>query len=271
MTAINFHTHTYRCRHATGDVIDYAKAALRQGCTELGISDHVPFPDDRWLDVRMSFDQLDHYEQAIASARRKLPQIKIHKGMECEYDTAFHSYLEDELLGERHYDYLIGAGHYTPLNGNWLNSFAELDTPEALVAYAKYLVQMMETGLFAFIAHPDIFGCSNESWNADLEACSRDILQAAQGTATPLEINGNGFRKSPISTAEGERLRYPWRPFWELATDYRIKVICNADAHHPEQVLANMCDAQRLAAELGLDVIRSIEKPEADQLQALLP
>ena len=24
----NYHTHTYRCKHATGDVIDYAKAAI---------------------------------------------------------------------------------------------------------------------------------------------------------------------------------------------------------------------------------------------------
>jgi len=260
MDAINFHTHTFRCKHATGDVIDFAQAAFAQGSRALGISDHVAWPDNRWPEVRMPYDQLDAYEAAIETARGALPQMKIYKGMECEYDTVYHSYLQDELLGKRHYDYLIGAAHYTPLKGEWLNSFEALDTPAALSAYAAYLIEMMETGLFAFIAHPDIFGCSNDRWTADLEACSRDIFQAAEATCTPLEINGNGFRKTPRSTPEGgERMRYPWRPFWEMAADYRIQVICNADAHHPEHVLANMADGRRLAESLNLEVIASLQ------------
>lgn len=255
----NFHTHTYRCKHATGDVIDYARAAYGQGSRELGISDHVALPDNRWPETRMSFDQLYEYEQAIESAKTLLPKMTIHKGMECEYDVAYHAYYEDELLGERGYDYLIGAGHYTPLGGKWLNSFEQLNTPEALVAYGNYLMLSMETGLFAFIAHPDIFGCSNDRWTEDLQACAHDILQAAETTATPLEINGNGFRKSKISATEDPRNPYPWQPFWEMAADYKVQVICNADAHHPEQVLANMEDGERLAEKLGLDVVHTIK------------
>ncbi len=260
MDAINFHTHTYRCKHATGDVLDFAQAAYNQGSLALGISDHVAWPDNRWPEVRMPFDQLDEYEQAVDAARTALPQMDIFKGMECEYDAVYHSYLQDELLGERQFDYLIGAAHYTPLNGEWLNSFEALNTPETLSAYSAYLVNMMETGLFAFIAHPDLFGCSNDRWTPDLEACTRDILEAAEATGTPLEINGNGFRKSWRSTPEGgERARYPWRPFWEMAANYRIQVICNADAHHPEHVLSNMADGRRLAESLNLEVISTLK------------
>lgn len=256
----SYHTHTFRCKHATGDVVDYAHAAYRQGSRELGISDHAPLPDHRWPEARMSMDQLDAYDQAIELARKRLPQMSILKGMECEYDAQYHAYFEDELLGERNYDYLIGAGHYTPLNGKWINSFDTLNTSGALVAYSRYLALSMESGIFAFIAHPDIFGCSNPSWNADLEACSRDILETAEATRTPLEINGNGFRKRPVLTRHGKRNPYPWRPFWEMARDYRIQVICNADAHHPEQVLANMEDAQKLAEALHLNIVRSLAK-----------
>ena len=35
----NYHTHTYRCKHATGDVIDYAKAAIEADLTTLGMSE----------------------------------------------------------------------------------------------------------------------------------------------------------------------------------------------------------------------------------------
>lgn len=255
MSLINFHTHTYRCNHATGDVIDYAKAAFKQGSRALGVSDHVALPDNRWPEVRMPFDQLYEYEAAIDSARKMMPQMKIYKGMECEYDTVYHNYFQDELLGERAYDYLIGAAHYAPLNGKWLFAFEKLGNAEALAAYGKYLVQMMETGLFAFIAHPDVFGCSNETWNADLSACSRDILEAAEATKTPLEINGNGFRKTLKRTKEGTRHPYPWTPFWTLAADYKIKVICTSDAHRPEHVLANIEEGLAFAKALHLETV----------------
>ena len=58
----NYHTHTYRCKHATGDVIDYAKAAIEADLTTLGMSDHAALPDNRWNNVRMSMLELDDYE-----------------------------------------------------------------------------------------------------------------------------------------------------------------------------------------------------------------
>ena len=58
----NYHTHTYRCQHATGDVIDYANAAIDAGLTTLGMSDHAAMPDNRWNNVRMSMPELDDYE-----------------------------------------------------------------------------------------------------------------------------------------------------------------------------------------------------------------
>lgn len=261
MSLTSFHTHTFRCKHATGDVIDYARSAFDAGSRILGISDHVALPDDRWPEARMAFSELDAYEQAIAFAQKALPELQILKGMECEYSPDYHSYFKDELLGERAYDYLIGAGHYTPVNGTWINSFENLNTATALAAYGAYLTQMMESGLFAFIAHPDLFGCSNTDWSADLAACSRDILQAAEATHTPLEINGYGFRKPFVQSAEGLRPRYPWRPFWEMAADYDIQVICNADAHHPKDVLANIEDAEALAKALKLEIIDHIPSP----------
>ena len=135
----NYHTHTYRCQHATGDVIDYAKAAIDGGLTTLGMSDHAALPDNRWNNVRMSMPELDDYEEAIELARKECPDLTILKGMECEYVEEFHSYLEDELLGVRGFDYLIGAGHYTPFEGGWLNSFEELNKAAHLRAYASFL------------------------------------------------------------------------------------------------------------------------------------
>ncbi len=47
----NYHTHTYRCKHAQGDCQEYVTEALQAGCTTLGFSEHMPLPNDRWTHV----------------------------------------------------------------------------------------------------------------------------------------------------------------------------------------------------------------------------
>ena len=40
----NYHTHTARCRHASGEDREYVLAAVQSGVKILGFSDHAPFP-----------------------------------------------------------------------------------------------------------------------------------------------------------------------------------------------------------------------------------
>ena len=44
----NYHTHTYRCKHADGDCCDYAKVAVEQAMEVLGFSDHTALPNGFW-------------------------------------------------------------------------------------------------------------------------------------------------------------------------------------------------------------------------------
>ena len=251
---VNYHSHTYRCKHASGEVLEFVKAASEAGLEIFGVSDHAAFPDDRWPDVRMSYEELDNYVEAVRAAQLSVPKLRVLLGMECELVPEFKNYLEDELLGERQFDYLIGAGHYTPHNGEWLNSFTKLNYKPYLKSYTEHLCQMMESKLFAFIAHPDIFGCTNFKWDTDLNAFSREILRTAEETQTPLEINGNGLRKKYINSSEGLRPPYPWRPFWELASEFKIKVVCNSDCHFPNEVVAGISENIKLARSLGLEL-----------------
>lgn len=252
MPLANYHSHTFRCQHADEDVIDYVRAAAQAKMSTFGVSDHAALPDNRWPDVRMRFDELDDYVAAVHHAAEVVPEVNVLLGMECEYIPEFHAYFAEELLEARHFSYLIGAGHFTPFQGDWLNSFVELRTATHLRAYARYLEEMMATGLFAFIAHPDLFGGIQMSWTEDVAACSRDILAAAVETGVPLEINGYGLRKPKVPGAEGQRPPYPWLPFWELAQEYPIQVVCNSDCHHPRDVQAGIAENQALAASLHL-------------------
>lgn len=248
----NYHTHTYRCKHASGDVADYCEAALAEGLTVLGISDHAALPDNRWGGVRMAFDELSDYCDAIDTARAKYPGLTVLKGMECEYAEGYASFYRDVLLGELEFDYLIGAAHFFPHDGEWVGAYGGADTAAGLRAYADYFIESMASGLFAFMAHPDLFGNCYHTWDANTAAAAEDILNAAAALGVPLEINGYGLRKPMIDTPQGPRRMYPWLPFWEQAAGHDVTVIVNSDAHRPRDVASSMAEAAAIGERCGL-------------------
>ena len=248
----NYHTHTYRCKHATGDVSDYCQTAIAQGLSILGMSDHTALPDNRWSHIRMDIDELPDYCQAVDEAKDKFPQLTILKGMECEFDEQYTSFYQEKLLGELKFDYLIGAAHFFPLNGEWIGSYGGTDNVAGLKAYTDYFIQSMRSGLFTFMAHPDLFGNCYLTWDANTVSAAQDIFEAAASLKMPLEINGYGLRKPKIVTPQGKRCMYPWLPFWELASDYDIEVIVNSDAHHPGDVTRNMQEAVEIGGKFDL-------------------
>jgi histidinol-phosphatase (PHP family) len=248
----NYHTHTYRCQHASGDVDDYCRAAVEQGLSVLGISDHSALPDNQWPGIRMDIAELPRYCRAVDDARAAFPELTVLKGMECEFAEPYRAFYRDTLLGELRFDYLIGAAHFFPLDGEWVGAYGGADTARGLKAYADYFIDSMRSGLFTFMAHPDLFGNCYLDWDANAESAARDILSAAAELNVPLEINGYGLRKPKIDTPAGKRCMYPWLPFWELAAEYNVTAIVNSDAHRPEDVASNLQQAAAIAADLGL-------------------
>ena len=245
------HLHTWRCKHATGEVSDYVAAALAGGCTLVGMSDHLPFPDQRWDDHRMSMSQLADYEAAVASARQAHPVATVLLAMECEYVPDCLDF-QRSLLADRGYDYLVLGQHFTPFAGSWCSSFEHLRSRETLHAYAAACISGMETGLYAFVAHPDIFGCCGTAWGPDQESCAEELCAAAAALDVPLEINGYGLRKGSIATESGSRLMYPWLPFWEVAGRHRCSVVLSSDAHRPQDTLAGHAELCVLRDRFGL-------------------
>jgi histidinol-phosphatase (PHP family) len=248
----NYHTHTFRCEHATGDCVEYAREAVAAGIVTLGFSDHTPLPDNKWSDMRMSMAQMEDYEAAVKDARVAQPSLNILLGLECEYRTDLHSWYQDEILGQRGYHYLIAGCHFTPLGTRWISSFGQLQNVELLRAYAAYTIQTMESGLFDFVTHPDIVGTSWDDWNDDLSACANDICAAAASLQMPLEINSYGYRKPWVACRSGQRPAYPWEPFWAIAARHAVKVVLSSDAHQPSDVAAGYDEVAAIRDQFGL-------------------
>lgn len=228
MISANYHTHTIRCHHAYGTEREYTEAALSEGLTVLGFSDHTPqpYPDDFRSGIRMGMDELEDYTDTLLSLREEYKdRIKILIGLEVEYTQRFFEPLINEL---RRYpiDYIIQGQHYVPdeIAGSYVG--VPTDSEEKLTAYVDHTIEGMKTGLFTYLAHPDLFNFigSDEVYTRHM----RRLVETAVSLDMPLEINCYGFI---------DKRNYPSDRFFKMAAEYHPRFVIGCDAHKPELLL----------------------------------
>lgn len=257
----NFHTHTYRCKHAVGTVRDYCQAAVEQGVTTLGFSEHVPFTSEE-MNIkyrRIDPKELPEYCQDVRAAKIEFPELQLFTGMELEYEKDYFASYYPELKERLNLDYMIGAVHYFYGDDGVMRPFW---VPDLVLDYKDYRrimensIHMMETGFLLYLAHPDAFTRFYPYWTKELEAITRDMLACAEALKVPLELNANGWRKEDMVLSDGtSRKCYPWAPFWELAAEYDLEYVIGSDAHKPNDVWGNAPDIVAFAQKLGLPLI----------------
>ena len=229
----NYHTHTSRCGHAIGEDEEYVINAIKIGIKELGISDHIPFKGVVHPRVRMNYEELDDYINSITALKEKYKdQIKIYIGFEAEYYPILHDYYV-ELLNR--VDYLICGQHFNLSNDkDFLYVVHQTNSKEAVKAYIDGVIAAMESGLFKYIAHPDIIMRAYTYRDEFIESELRRMLEVAERLHFPLEVNLEGMnRKVMMNDPLGECF-YPYPSFWKLVSEYNIDVILGADVHDPK-------------------------------------
>ena len=221
----NLHTHTPLCRHAVGRGEDFCRQ-LPEEVRCIGFADHMPFPDGRYGLSSMSYAQLPEYFAYIQKARRKFPDIEIIAGLEAEWCPELGKDFYEEHYFSRGIKYLIGSAHYSAFNNA---HFYHYDTSDAAIVrgFVDRTLEMMECGIFLYIAHPDAYLLPFKQLSNDLKSGFTDIIQAAKNLDVPLEFNCNGIR--------GGR-QYPSILFWELTAEYGVRTVIGSDAHQPDDL-----------------------------------
>ena len=70
----NYHCHTKRCNHATGEDREYVEAAIQAGIKVLGFSDHAPydFPFGAYpSNHRMALNQITEYAESVRALQKE--------------------------------------------------------------------------------------------------------------------------------------------------------------------------------------------------------
>lgn len=231
----NYHTHTYLCGHAEGEMRDYVETAIQAGTEILGFSDHVPmvkFPRKglrrHKSDYRIPTEKLPFYIETLLKLREEYASdIQILIGFEAEYyPEMFESMIE--LLSPYPYDYLILGQHF--IGNEYDDRIRCVEPSDDIVRLKRYVSQTidgMRTGVFSYLAHPDIyrFTGSDDVFKAEMSR----ICEASSELNIPLEYNLLGHR---------DRRHYPSEKFFRIAAEYGCPIILGCDAHEPE-ALAN--------------------------------
>ena len=255
----NYHTHTFRCFHAHGEDADFAAAAAAQGFTTIGFSDHSPWPFKAYRSgMRMPASALDDYVASVTDLRKQYEgKLEILCGLECEYFPQYLPWLC--AMAEKHgLDYAILGHHFSgdeqtgPYNGS-------LRDPADVLRYQKDVCAAMETGLFAYLCHPDLFMRGYPQFDKTCEKASRAIIETAIKTGTPLEYNLLGLQHN----LEDGKPGYPHPDFWNLVAAYKATAIIGIDAHTP--------DAYRDKGLIALaeQTLAELEIPVTDEIRLL--
>ena len=253
----NYHTHTYRCHHASGKMEQYVQRAIEGGIKYMGFSDHATFryPDGYEAYYRVySCDTKDYFDEAAALAEKYRDRISIIAGYEMEY---FPSYFERMLKEAREAgaEYLILGQHYIG-NGYPLakGAYAGTSRPEELRQYVSSVVDAIRTGVFTYVAHPDIIKYHGGEEEYLLEM--RKICEASLEYGVPLEINFLGIRTGRT---------YPNRRFWQTVGEVGSPVTFGFDAHDAAAAYdgASLATAEAMVREFGLNYIG---RPEIERI-----
>lgn len=251
-TFANYHTHTYHCRHANGKPKEYVDTAIENGLDILGFSDHVPYPSKNGFvsGMRMPLSETEKYAAEMEELKKAYNgKIKIYTGYEAEY---FPDYFDAMIknIGQYGYDYLILGQHFTDSESDGFYSGNPCGE-EQLKKYVDQVIEAMKTGMFAYVAHPDLINYRENK--AVYKREMTRLCSVALDYDIPLEFNLLGFRENRF---------YPYSEFWKLVSETGCKTIIGWDVHSPEFAGDRPIYNEALAElkKYGITPVETIEK-----------
>ena len=225
------------------------QAAKAAGIDELGISDHyVLYPGGEEVEWSLPLDMLGDYVLELRAAAHEVRGVTLRLGIEADF---FPETIDDlrERLAPYPWDYVIGSVHYVdgfPIDENtrFWDALTVDDQNEKWRLYWVRIRQLAESGVFDFVAHPDLPKKFGHRPTVDLTPEITAALDAIAAADMAIEINTAGW-----SLPAGEA--YPSLELLKAARAREIPLLINADAHFPEFLTRNFDRARDLAREAG--------------------
>jgi len=229
---IDYHLHTKRCGHASGEMQEFVDKAIGLGLEEIGFSDHLPLLNLVDYTLAMSWDEFPFYLADVSRAQENNRNIKIKLGIEVDFLPKHRTQLAN-IINNYDFDYVLGSVHF--LDGWGIDDRRDIFNYENYNIddlYERYFEQLRlaaESGLFDILAHPDLIKKFNFRPEHSLTATYKQTAEAIAKAGVAIEVSSAGLRK-PV------REIYPSQEFLNICAQAGIPVTVGSDAHCPEDV-----------------------------------
>lgn len=247
----NYHTHTWRCKHANGKEDDYIQQAIDRGLKVLGFSDHTPypFPNNYVSNFRMDVSQAEEYFATLERLKADYAgKIEILIGVEAEYYPALFPALLS-LLRQFPCQYMIMGQHFIQNEFDGVYCGSMTGDPKVLNQYVSQILEGLSTGMFTYLAHPSLL-----RWVGDSALYQKEMERLCLGAKEmniPLEINMLGLM---------EERHYPNRLFWRIAGEVGNQAILGCDAHQAANIALPEveCKSRKWADACGVSLLDTV-------------
>jgi histidinol-phosphatase (PHP family) len=269
----DFHTHNYRCNHATGNLDEYIYNAYKKSIGTIGLSDHFPIDyskSDNTLRLKqfaMKNEEVNSYLAEAELLRQKHKQnINVRIGFEVGYlagkEDKYFPRIE-ELNGS--IDYLIGSVHTVKLknrywslkNGDLKHLIKKYGSKRVYSQYFDNVNKMLLSENFDLdiIGHLDYIknGSENSNLNNFILKEIGNLIPYIKERGVAVEINTQGLRNC-------YKKLYPCKKVVEMLFEYNIPIVLSSDAHNPKDVGYGFERVLSLIKKIGYDSILGFEK-----------
>lgn len=249
MIDTDYHMHTKRCGHATGEVAEYVAEARRKGLAEIGFSDHLPFVTHRDPRYTMDVSELADYQRDIERARDGAKGLAVKIGIEADYMEGKEAEI-GRLLAAYPYDFVIGSVHFIKKwafddpreKEKWENA----DVDAVYRRYYGLLQEAARSKLYDIMGHVDLVKKFGHRSGEDLSDLVADTARAFKESGVAVEINTSGLRK-PVKEI------YPELSLLKIYRRHGVPIVFGSDAHAPGDVGADFDKAAALARAAGYE------------------
>jgi len=266
----NYHTHTHFC-DGKENMRFFVEKAVELQFDHLGFSSHAPIAPQ--YDFTLTEAKIPAYLNEIEHYQKKYPQIKIFKGLECDFIpgmTKDFSYYKNNFK----LDYIIGGVHLVNVPNSqevWfidgskrdtydkgLANFFNHDIKKAVTCFWEQTYEMIETQQFDIIAHldkikmhnQDRFFKEDESWYLKLVD---HVVELIVKKNIIVEINSRGIYRLRCKNF------YPSDYIIEKLAKAKAPMVISSDAHKAEELPLCYEEAKIKLQNFGIETLAIFE------------
>ncbi len=280
MPWVNYHSHCNFC-DGSHEPERYVLEALKKDFPAYGFSSHAPLPFP--TDWSIPEDRFGAYLSEINRIKQKYSnRIQVYLGLEVDFIPGLTG-IKKLLSNGINMDYQIGSVHFIDgfangdpwsFDGNieaFQKGFEQIfhNNGRRMVSrYYELVRQMIEEDTPEIIGHLDKIKMhnhihkymnENDTWyKKEVE----ETLKSIKKSDAVVEINTRGYYKN-----NRPELLYPAEWILELLKQKNIRIMINADAHHPDEVDAGFVYAAEILKKIRFQIYLGVVRRRMEILQ----